>query len=180
MHRLEREGRVSQVMRSLLDVMKSEAGTLPVDLHRHRPADLVAEAIGEVAPLAHTKELVLDGLVGEVGEVVCDRARIIDVLAQLVGNAIDASPPGAAIVVRAEVREKDVVVSVADRGEGIDVADWPYIFDGAWQVPSGRRKGLGLGLAHAKAVLRAHGGSIWASSRRGEGTTFAFTLQRAE
>jgi signal transduction histidine kinase len=178
MHRTEREGRVSRVMRSLLDVMKGETGTLTLQTSPCRPADLAAEAIARVAPLAAEKELVLDGLVGEIGHVVCDRARIVEVLTQLLTNAIDASPSHEAVVVRAEEGQGEIVLSVSDKGEGIDVTDWPYIFDGAWQAASGKRKGLGLGLALAKAVVHAHGGNIWAQSRRGEGTTFAFSLPR--
>src|ERR1041385_7505045 len=92
MHREERTGRVSQVMRSLLDVMKSEAGELAIEPRPHRPADLVGEAIARVSGLAKGKDLVLDGLLAEVGEVSCDRRRIVEVLVQLLTNAIDASP----------------------------------------------------------------------------------------
>jgi signal transduction histidine kinase len=166
-------------MRSLLDVMRSEAGTLAIEPRPCRPVDLVSEAIDRVTPAAREKELVLDGLVGEVGEVSCDRERVIEVLTQLLTNAIQASPPGDSVIVRAEARESEVLISVSDRGSGIDAADWPYIFEGAWQAPEhDRRKGLGLGLALAKAVIRAHGGTIWADSRRGEGTTFAFLMPR--
>ena len=180
MHRLEREGRVSQVMRSLFDVIKSEQGTLEMDVRAHRPVDLVAAAIDVVAPRARPKEVVLDGLVGEVGEVLCDRGRLVTVLGDLLANAIDASPRRGAVEVSAEAREDDVVISVSDAGAGIEPADWPYIFDGAWQAPEGRRNGLGLGLAHAKALIEAQGGTISAHSRKGEGTTFSFTLPRAK
>ena len=179
MHRLEREGRVSQVMRSLLDVLHSEAGTLPLDIRPHRPVDLAARAIDSVSARAHAKSLVLDGLVAEIGEVPCDRERVVGVLAELVSNAIAASHDGGTIKVRAEAREEDVLISVSDSGEGIDPADWPHLFARAWEVPEGRHAGLGLGLAHAKAVIQAHGGGMWASSQVGEGTTFSFSLPRA-
>jgi signal transduction histidine kinase len=180
MHRTEKAGRVSQVMRSLLDVMRSETGTLRIHASPCRPADLVTEAITHVTRAANEKELVLDGLVGEVGEVACDRGRIVEVIAQLLANAIEASPRGGAVVVRATARDRDVVVSVADGGCGIDAAEWPFLFDGAWQSPDhGHRKGLGLGLALARAIVRAHGGNIWADSRRNEGSVFAFSLPRS-
>jgi signal transduction histidine kinase len=86
-------------------VLHSEAGTLPLDMRAHRPADLAARAIHVVASRASAKRLVLDGLLAEVGEVSCDSGRIVGVLADLLDNAIHASPPEATITVRAEVRE---------------------------------------------------------------------------
>jgi signal transduction histidine kinase len=165
-------------MREMLDVMALRAGAAAIDRSPYRPADLVAAAIERMRPVAAEKALVLDGLVGEVGEVVCDRVRVEEVIAQLLMNAIEASPPRQSISVRAERRESFVVIAVSDRGRGIDVQEWPYIFEGVWEAPSkrGGEKGSGLGLALCSAAVRAHGGEIWVESRLGEGTTFFFTL----
>ncbi len=176
-----RIGRVTRVMRSLLDVMRSEAGTLEMHVEAQRPADLISAAIDKLRGRAASRSVELDGLVGETAAVLCDRARIVEVLSQLLRNAVDVSPPRSAVIVRAEPRDRDVLVTVSDRGPGIDIAAWPYIFDGAWQAPDSgeRREGLGLGLAVCKGVVRAHGGAIWVESRMGEGTTFLFTLPLA-
>jgi signal transduction histidine kinase len=191
-------GRVSKVMRELLDVMRLEAGTLPMDRHPYKLAPLVGEAISRLAPRAGEKHVVLDGLLRETPDVDCDAQRIVDVLVQLVGNAIDVSPRGATVAVRAEPRDGAVVLSIADRGPGIDVRAWPYIFDGFWEHraaagpvagrPAGDREHErgrdaaskpGVGLALCRAAVRAHGGDIWVESRLGEGTTFFFTLPTA-
>lgn len=176
-----RIGRVTRVMRSLLDVMRSEAGTLEMHVAPQRPADLISAAIDKLRARAASKSVELDGLVGETERVLCDRDRIVEVLAQLLRNAIDVSHPRSAVVVRAEPRDEDVLITVSDRGPGIDVSAWPYIFDGAWQArESGdHHEGLGLGLAVCKGVVKAHGGTIWVESRMGEGTTFLFTLPLA-
>ena len=176
-----RIGRVTRVMRSLLDVMRSEAGTLEINLAPHRPADLVARAIEKLRARAASKSVELDGLVGETEPLFCDGDRIVEVLAQLLRNAIDASPPRSAIQVRAIPRDGELLVTVTDQGPGIDVSAWPYIFDGAWQAPArskpgDRKPGLGLGLAVCKGIVKAHGGVIWIDSRMGQGTTFLFTL----
>jgi signal transduction histidine kinase len=172
-------------MRELLDVMGLEAGTLPIDRRAYKIAPLVGEAIARVSPRAREKHVTLDGLVRETPHVACDSRRIVDVLEQLLANAVEASPLGATVAVRADPREGAVVLSIADGGPGIDVGAWPYIFDGAWQrqsramtdAPSERP---GVGLALCRASVRAHGGDIWVESRLGEGTTFFFSLPTAD
>jgi two-component system sensor histidine kinase KdpD len=177
-------GRVSRVMRELLDVMGLEAGTLPIERRSHRIAPLVGEAIERLSHRAGEKRITLDGLVHDTPEVQCDARRIVDVIAQLIANGIEASPHGGTIAVRADARDGAVVLSIADRGPGIDVRAWPYIFDGPWQDASAREgldeerraKAPGVGLALCRASVRAHGGDIWVESRLGEGTTVFFSL----
>ena len=70
----------------------------------------------------------------------------------------------------------EVRVAVADTGPGIAADDLPYVFDRFWQARSTRRAGAGLGLAMAKGIVEAHGGTLSAASEPGRGSTFAFTL----
>jgi signal transduction histidine kinase len=86
------------------------------------------------------------------------------------------TPAGGTVEVRAEAADGEVRVSCTDTGPGIAADDLPHVFDRFWQARSTRRAGAGLGLAIAKGIVEAHGGSITADSTPGEGSTFAFTL----
>ena len=112
-----------------------------------------------------------------------DPRRTRQVLRNLVENAIKYSPGGAAITISLRPRRKDLLVSVADQGIGIEPHQMERIFDRFYQVDSASTRkvgGSGLGLSICKAIVEAHGGRIWAESRAGEGSTFYFTLPWAE
>jgi signal transduction histidine kinase len=168
-------------MRGMLDIMALRAGTAVMERGTCRPVDLIAEAIERVRPAATRKKVSLDGLVGEVGQVLCDRSRVVEILAQLLTNAIEASPARKSIAVRVERRDRFVLITVSDEGPGIDANEWSCLFEGVWQTPGWHtREGHdGLGLALCAAAVHAHGGDIGVHSRIGVGTTVFFTLPDA-
>jgi two-component system, chemotaxis family, sensor kinase Cph1 len=99
------------------------------------------------------------------------------VLSNLVGNAIKFTPPGGSITVRAELAaDGEVCLAVADTGPGIPNEQLPHIFGRFWQGKRTDRRGVGLGLAIAKAIVEAHRGRIWVESQVGSGTSFYFTV----
>ncbi len=113
-----------------------------------------------------------------------DEDRIIQVLVNLIGNAIKFTPEGGRITVSAKRGSKRgpsvTQVSVADTGIGISQEDLPLIFEEFAQVGEpGKEEGTGLGLAICLRIVEAHGGEIWAESKLGQGTTFTFTLPLA-
>jgi len=108
-----------------------------------------------------------------------DPDRIVQVLRNLLDNAIKYSPEGGLIVVRGEVRKDEVVVSVADQGVGLTPEHLNRLFEKFFRAKSslGRHVvGSGLGLPISRTIVESHGGRIWAESQMGEGTTFYFTL----
>jgi signal transduction histidine kinase len=108
--------------------------------------------------------------------VLVDRDRILQVLANLVGNALSYSPRGSVISLSATAEPDRVRFSVTDAGPGIPTAELERIF-APYQQGSGRRRGsLGLGLHICKTIVEAHGGRIGVQSVRGEGTMFWFTV----
>lgn len=111
-----------------------------------------------------------------------DPARIKEVLTQLLENAAKYSPPGSPISITAEVKNSDLVTSVADRGQGIDDFEQALIFDKFYrgQNQRGHSQGTGMGLAIAKAIVEAHDGTIGTTSQPGHGSVFYFTLPIAE
>ncbi len=108
-----------------------------------------------------------------------DPDRIAQVLRNLLDNAVKYSPDGGLIVVRGEVREDEVVISVADQGVGLTPEHLNRLFEKYFRARSGPARhvaGTGLGLRIARAIVESHGGRIWAESQLGVGTTFYFTL----
>ena len=107
-----------------------------------------------------------------------DANRIKEVLLQLLENAAKYSPSGSTITIAAEAKDKRVVTSVADRGEGIDDFEQAIIFDKFYRGRQQRAQsqGTGMGLAIAKAIVEAHGGTIGVTSQLGHGSVFSFSL----
>jgi signal transduction histidine kinase len=111
--------------------------------------------------------------------VFCDRERVLQVFNNLVGNALRFSPRGGAVTIRGEAREGDFLFCVADEGPGLNPEELPQVFGRFWRGKDRGHPGAGLGLYIARAVVEAHGGSIWVASEPGQGTSFFFTLPEA-
>ncbi len=173
--------RMNRLIRDLLDMASLRAGQMTLDV-RACPA---VELLGEVPPLfepqAMDKRIDLQVEPGSGSAWVrCDRDRVFQVLANLVGNALKFTPERG--TVRLEAREEGewVRFSVRDTGPGIAPEHLPHLFDPFWMAKETAKQGTGLGLAIAKGLVEAHGGKLWAESRLGEGSTFFFTLPRTE
>jgi signal transduction histidine kinase len=110
-----------------------------------------------------------------------DAARVIQVLGNLVRNAIKFTPAGGEVEVHAVRRGSSVVFSVRDTGRGIAPAAQARVFDRYWHSRGdATTRGTGLGLSISKGIVEAHGGRIWVESEEGKGSTFSFTLPLAE
>jgi two-component system phosphate regulon sensor histidine kinase PhoR len=112
-------------------------------------------------------------------EVAGDHRRLAEVLQNLLDNALQYTPPGGSIVVRAKVGEREVVLTVADTGIGIPEAEQARIFERFYRVDAARSRevgGTGLGLAIAKHLVEAHGGRLWVESEVGRGSQFHFSV----
>jgi signal transduction histidine kinase len=105
-----------------------------------------------------------------------DRERTLQVLSNLLGNAIKFTPEGGSIALRAEPADEFVQFSVSDTGPGIRAEDLAHIFERYWQATRTAALGTGLGLAIVKGIVEAHGGTIRVETRAGVGSTFHFTL----
>jgi two-component system sensor histidine kinase GlrK len=106
-----------------------------------------------------------------------DAERLLQVLRNLIGNALKFTPRGGTVSIAARRLENAVMVSVSDTGPGIPKEHAAVIFDKFRQVPgSGRLPGTGLGLAIVKHIIQAHGGAVWVESEEGNGSTFTFQL----
>lgn len=117
--------------------------------------------------------------------ITADRERIEEVLLNLLDNAVKYSPRGeqVRIKVRGRITDEDVVITVADAGQGIPMREQERIFERFQRVDNTtarRTQGAGLGLYICKAIVEAHGGRIWVQSELGHGSTFSFSLPRDE
>ena len=169
--------RMNRLVKDLLDVAKLESGRLSIQPRPTAVAPILSEALDMLRPLASDKSLSLEAEVADgLPCVEADAGRIIQLLSNLVGNAVKFTPAGGRVVMRARGAGSLVELSVADTGPGIPADQLPHIFGRFWQADPSDRRGIGLGLAISKAIVEAHGGRIWAESRLGEGTTFHFTL----
>jgi len=171
--------KMERMVRDLVDAARAEHGTLGIIKRPHIVAELVDELMAVMQPLAEQKHQSLTSDVpAEWGVLSCDRDRIYQVLANLVGNAIKFSPPSGTIHVAVEVASDEVIFSVRDSGPGIKPEDIPHLFDRYWQAVPNAERGLGLGLAIANEIVRAHAGRIWVESSNGGGSTFRAALPR--
>jgi PAS domain S-box-containing protein len=168
--------RMDQLTSDLLDLSAIETGRLTIARTEQHVRAVAAEAVEALQPLADEKHVRLTNEAQRSEAVVsCDFARIVQVLSNLIGNAIKFTDPGGEITVRVMEDEDRITYVVSDTGAGIAEIDLPHIFDRYWKGNAGTR-GVGLGLAIAKGLVDAHGGTLWAESRLGHGSTFSFTL----
>ncbi len=170
--------RMSRLISDLLDVTRLEGGKkLPIEATEVEVSTILDEIsdLFKSQAAASSVNLELRGA-DAVPAVHADRHRVMQVMSNLIGNALKFTPPGGSIRVTAEPRDSDVLFMVADTGPGIPGKNLEDIFNPYWQGKRAERLGAGLGLPIAKGIVEAHGGRIWVESRQGEGTKFFFTL----
>jgi PAS domain S-box-containing protein len=169
--------RMNTLIENLLDASKIESGSFSVVRAERDLCALIQQAIELFQPVAAQSSVELHArLEDDLSPAWVDSDQILRVLSNLLSNAIKFSPKGAVIELAAERQGDEVRVAVRDHGYGIDPEDLAHVFERYWQARSGDRRGAGLGLPIARAIVEAHGGRIWAESRRGEGSIFVFTL----
>ncbi|MBL8057460.1 MAG: HAMP domain-containing protein, partial [Anaerolineales bacterium] len=174
---------LSLLIDDLFQMAQLEAGGLPLDRAPASLGDLISDTLESFAALADQRGVAVAGQVAPgVDPVSLDAARIGRVLANLVGNALQHTPAGGQVTVRADRMGRSVRVEVRDTGEGIAASDLPHIFEQFYRGEKSRSRatgGAGLGLAIARAIVEAHGGQIEAESGPGQGTRLFFTLPAA-
>jgi PAS domain S-box-containing protein len=164
-----------RLITDLLDAAKLESGTFSLAPRVVRLDALLDQAFETLEPLAKEKGLTVEREVPP-DHVRCDPERMVQVIANLVVNAIKFTPAGGCIRLRVVREGEEVRVGVQDTGPGIAADAVPHLFDRFWQAQSTRTSGAGLGLSIAKGIVEAHGGRIWVESAPNAGSTFWFTL----
>ncbi len=180
---IEREvERLRRLVDSLLDLSLVEAGKVRLSLAPVAPAEVVARAVAPFQPRAARAGVTLRTEVPpRLPRVRADADRTVQVLTNLLDNALKFTPAGGTVTVSASEQRGRVLIAVADTGPGIPEAELPHVFDRFYKVDrarAGSRGGAGLGLAIAKRLVEAQGGIIMAESREGHGARFVVALPK--
>jgi signal transduction histidine kinase len=176
--RIERAAtRMNRLIQDLLDVARVEAGRLTVAQDSLPVRKVLRDAFEAHRTQASSKSLDLRlDLAPNLPDVWADRDRLLQVLENLIGNALKFTEPGGRVTIGATSRDAEVVFRVEDTGLGIAPQDQPHVFDRYWQAHRSGRRGAGLGLPIVKGIVEAHGGCVWLESWPGRGSTFYFTI----
>ncbi|QSQ27933.1 sensor histidine kinase [Pyxidicoccus parkwayensis] len=165
----------------LLDRARLQGMPMPLALQSLSVDGLFQQALEVLRPLIQDKNQLLTVEVGPgASHVRADGARILQVLANLVGNAIKFTPRGGTVALRARREAGQVCIAVEDSGPGIPSQDVPHLFERFWKGRGSGKLGTGLGLSIVKSIVEAHGGALRVESREGHGSTFFFSLPVAE
>lgn len=160
------------------------AGQLRLTIDREQLEPLLERARAMFEHSARERNITLtvsnDTHDGTAPEILMDSARVLQVIANLVANAIKFTDSGGRVELRAAVNDTLLRVDVRDSGIGIEKDDLPHVFDRYWHSKrKGRAIGSGLGLTIARGIVEAHGGSISVQSDLGRGSTFSFVIPRS-
>jgi signal transduction histidine kinase len=169
---------LTDLIHDLLESSVIDAGLLRLELEPVMLPRLMASVVNDLARQARKHRMVVD-FPPAFPIVDADPRRITQVLRNLLDNAVKYSPQGGMIVIRGQVQDAQVVVSIADQGVGIAPEHLNRLFEKFFRVESGVGRhvvGSGLGLPIALNIVESHGGRVWAESKPGEGSTFYFTL----
>ena len=173
--------RANHLIEDLLDVARIEGGALSLAPESVAVEAVLGEVLGSQQLLASAVAVELQVAIDPAGSRVrADRHRLLQVLENLIGNALKLTPTGGLIRIEVTPRAGEVRFAVADTGPGIPAQNLTHVFDRFWQAQRAERTGAGLGLAICKGIVEAHGGRIWVESTPGCGSTFFFTLPTDE
>jgi two-component system, NtrC family, sensor histidine kinase GlrK len=176
----EESNRLIGVVNSLLDLSKMEAGMMTYEFDLVNIDPLIRRAIAEITPLVEAKQINLESRVdASLPPLRLDPERILQVLRNLLGNAVKFTPNGGRVSIVAKSVNGKLQVCVADSGPGVPAESLTTIFEKFSQGShrgAHTRNGTGLGLAIAKNIIKSHGGEIWAESQSGQGSSFVFVL----
>ncbi len=177
---------LSRLVDDLFELARIDAGVLQLTLEEASLHDLISDTISGFQPQAEQKGVRLLGEVsGDVDPVLANPPRLQRVLHNLVSNALRHTPPDGTVALRATPEGDVARVEVSDTGEGISAEDLPRVFERSFRGEQSRTRpekddapGAGLGLAIARGLVEAHGGTMDVESEPGHGSRFRFTLER--
>ncbi len=179
---LQREvSRMQHLVNDLQELSRAEAGQISLEIRPTALQELIHAVAEKLRPQFEDKQVVLDVQIPpNLSCAQADSNRSTQVLINLLGNALQYTPSGGSVTVRASQERREILVSIQDTGIGIASDQLPHIFERFYRVDKSRSRaagGSGIGLTIAKHLVEAQGGRIWASSPGpGKGTTCTFTL----
>lgn len=180
---LEETERLARIVESLLTISRLDAGEAQMERVSFDLAELTSATVEQMRLLAEDRNLTLSCETEGSVTIEGDRARLKQVIVNLVDNAIKYTPTGGAVSVTVGLENQHAVLQVADNGTGIPVEAQAHLFERFYRVDKARSRqmgGTGLGLAIVKSIVTAHGGQVLVQSREGKGSRFRVELPLAE
>lgn len=170
--------RMLRILSELLNLSQVEAGKIQLDIQSVSPYQIVEASVGAVAVAAKENNQEVKSVLPEgLSNVKADADKTAWVLNNFLTNAIKYAPKETVITIKARQSESGVSFTVTDKGQGINEAHLPRLFERYFQVPDrSDKQGSGIGLAICKELIEAMGGEVWVKSTVGDGSTFGFTL----
>lgn len=169
---------MSQMVGELIELSRIETGRARLKLESVNLNELVQKALVRLEPLAERQKVSLySNLAKDLPLVQADAERILQVIINLLHNAIKFTPVGGKATIQTGIENQSVTISVMDTGIGISQEDLPHIYERFFKADKSRSGGgTGLGLAIAKHTVLAHGGKVGVQSEEGKGSVFSFSL----
>jgi signal transduction histidine kinase len=168
---------MDHLIRDLLDVTRMESGLFVIERGPTAISDLIDEALVLFETAASQREISLQCNLPPGRAVVAgDYHRLLQVLSNVIGNALKFTPRGGAITVSMRAASLHLELSVEDTGPGVPAEEIPLLFDRFWRAPCASQSGTGLGLHICKGIVEAHGGRIWAEHAPGSGLKVCWTV----
>ncbi len=173
--------RLQRLVNDLQELSRVESGAVQLELALTSPAGLIEKIQNNFSNQFSEKDIqLLADVEPGIPNILVDSDRIIQVLTNLVGNALQYSSNGGTVTLAVHQEKSETVFSVKDTGIGISAEQLPYIFNRFFRTDKSRNRasgGSGIGLTIAKALIQAHHGRIWAESKgEGRGSTFSFSI----
>jgi signal transduction histidine kinase len=171
---------LNRLIDDLQDLAQVESGHLRLEKTEENLDEIILSTVENYIPICRKQDLDLSyDISAGLPTVNVDAKRIAQILRNLLSNAIDYTPPGGKIVIKAEIEDHFIRVVVKDTGSGIAPEHIPYIFERFYRADSSRTRstgGSGLGLSIVKQLVQAHGGQVGVDSTPGSGSDFFFTV----
>lgn len=171
---------IVKMLNALMDTSEAETGVMKLDFEDFDISSLLEEVVDVYRYVAEEKDIAIETSISQEIVLNADRARIRQVIANLLDNSIKYTHEGS-VKIAARTENGQAIISFADTGEGIAPEDIPRIFDRLYRGDRSRsQRGLGLGLSFVKAVVKAHGGWVTVDSKLNEGSAFTLVLPSAQ
>jgi two-component system sensor histidine kinase KdpD len=172
--------RLNRLITNLLDESRLEAGTIKLNRQPSEVQDLTGAALEQLGHMASSHQIKID-LPDDLPYVSIDFTLMVQALVNILDNSIKYSPSGSLVEIKGWIGNKEIHLSISDRGTGIPPQDLEHIFDKFYRVHRPERIiGTGLGLSISRGIIEAHGGRIKAENRGGGGTIIRLSIPITE
>jgi len=179
----EETNRLTRLIEDILDLSMIESGRIRMRKENIQIMEVINEALDNLRAQAERRSIILEAkLPDSFPMIFADRDKVLQVISNIITNAIKFTLKEGKIIIRSEEEKDSVKIEIVDTGVGIAKKDIPYVFEKFYRVerPGAEKRGVGLGLSVAREIVKAHGGGIWLESEEDMGTTVWIRLPKVD